>query len=95
MPKISEDDIVQIEVRIDEDKCVGCGTCVEVCPVQVLEMKTVGKKKKTSAPDTSFCVKCHMCEFHCGYEAIKVFPPFEGQQPTDQAKVPMRHRHDH
>jgi hypothetical protein len=33
-----------------------------------------------------------MCEFHCGYEAIKVLPPFEGQQPTDQAKVPMRHR---
>jgi len=92
MPKVSADDIVQIEIIVDEEKCVGCGTCISVCPVNLLELKVVSKKKKSCAPDQSFCLKCHMCEFHCGYQAIKVLPPFEGQQPTDQAKVPMRHR---
>jgi len=92
MPKVTADDIVQIEIKIDEAKCVGCGTCISVCPVNLLELKVVGKQKKSCAPDQSFCLKCHMCEFHCGFEAIKVLPPFEGQQPTDQAKVPMRHR---
>jgi formate hydrogenlyase subunit 6/NADH:ubiquinone oxidoreductase subunit I len=93
MPTVTEQDIVQIEIVIDEDKCVGCGTCVEVCPVNLLQIKKVDKQNKTSAPDQSFCVKCHMCEFHCGYQAIRVLPPFEGQQPTDQATVPMKHRH--
>ncbi len=92
MPTITMEDVTPIEIRIDEDKCTGCGTCVSVCPVQLLQMRKVGKLMKTSAPDQSFCCKCHMCEFHCGFEAIKVFPPFEGMQDTDQAKVPMKHR---
>jgi NAD-dependent dihydropyrimidine dehydrogenase PreA subunit len=92
MPTITEEEVTPIEIKIDEEKCTGCGECVQVCPVQLLQLKMVGEERKTSAPDQSFCVKCHMCEFHCGYEAIKVYPPFEGQQPTDQAKVPMRHR---
>jgi formate hydrogenlyase subunit 6/NADH:ubiquinone oxidoreductase subunit I len=95
MPTITREEMLQIEIVIDFDKCTGCATCVEVCPVDVLEMQTVEKKKKSVALDQSFCLKCHMCEFHCGYQAIHVYPPFEGQQPTDQATIPMRHRHDH
>ena len=30
-----------MKVKVDEETCVGCGTCVEVCP-QLLEM--VGEK---------------------------------------------------
>ena len=29
-------------VTVDADKCVGCGECVDVCPVEVYEM-TDGK----------------------------------------------------
>ena len=93
MPKVSENEIIQIGIKIDEEKCVGCGTCVEVCPFNLLELKIVNNKRKTSASDQCFRLEYHMCEFHCGYQAIKVFPPFEGQQATDQAKVPMKHRH--
>ena len=46
MPTVTEDDIIQIEIIIDEDKCVGCGTCVEVCPVSLLQMKKVRARKK-------------------------------------------------
>jgi indolepyruvate ferredoxin oxidoreductase alpha subunit len=24
---------------IDGDRCIGCGTCVDVCPVQAIEVK--------------------------------------------------------
>ena len=49
MPKVSENEIIQIGIKIDEEKCVGCGTCVEVCPVNLLELKIVNNKRKTSA----------------------------------------------
>ena len=49
MPTITEDQIVQIEIKIDEEKCVGCGTCISVCPVNLLELKVVGKEKKLCA----------------------------------------------
>ena len=26
-------------VNVDTDKCVGCGECVDVCPVEVYEIK--------------------------------------------------------
>ena len=93
MPKVTEQEVLDIEIKIDVEKCTGCKTCVELCPVNLLEITKVDGRNVTSAPDQSFCLKCHMCEFHCGFEAIKVLPPFEGQQPTDQAKVPMKHRH--
>jgi ferredoxin len=28
-----------VEIKVDNDKCTGCGTCVEVCPVEVFELK--------------------------------------------------------
>ena len=31
-------------VTVDADKCVGCGECVDVCPVEVYEM-TDGKSR--------------------------------------------------
>ena len=44
MPTVTDQDIVQIEIVIDEEKCVGCGTCVEVCPVNLLQIKKVNKQ---------------------------------------------------
>jgi formate dehydrogenase iron-sulfur subunit len=45
-------------VVIDEDKCVGCGYCVENCPFEVISLKTYkdknGKEYKKSQ-------KCTMC----------------------------------
>ena len=26
-------------VNVDVDKCIGCGECVDVCPVEVYEIK--------------------------------------------------------
>ena len=35
-------------VTVDADKCVGCGECVDVCPVEVYEM-TDGKSSPAHA----------------------------------------------
>ena len=37
-------------VTVDADKCVGCGECVDVCPVEVYEM-TDGKSSPAHAEE--------------------------------------------
>lgn len=53
---------------INYKKCKTCGTCVEVCPVQVFEK---GKDRVVvKYPDE--CINCKSCEANCPQGAIKV-----------------------
>ncbi len=52
-------------------KCVGCGTCVAVCPVSVLKFKPVPGKDEEPA----LAGKCILCEF-C-YNQCPMTPPGE------------------
>jgi NAD-dependent dihydropyrimidine dehydrogenase PreA subunit len=53
-------------VTIDEEKCTGCGSCAEVCPVEALK---VNDKTKVDA-DT--CIDCGTCVDECPEEAINL-----------------------
>lgn len=63
------------EVKIEAKKCVGDGVCVEKCPMGVLEMTNIGKKKLAQVVNPDNCIVCHTCELECPYDAIKVYPP--------------------
>ena len=53
---------------IDQSKCTKCGTCIEVCPVQVFEKKD----DKVVVAKPGECIGCRACESQCPAEAIKV-----------------------
>jgi len=53
---------------VDNKKCTGCGTCVEVCPVNVFVIK--GKKSIVKQPEA--CIQCRACEVSCPEKAIEV-----------------------
>ncbi|TKJ17881.1 4Fe-4S ferredoxin [Candidatus Woesearchaeota archaeon B3_Woes] len=53
---------------IDYKKCTNCGTCIEVCPVDVYEKK--GDKTVVAKPDD--CIGCKACEVQCPEKAITV-----------------------
>ncbi len=52
---------------VDKNKCIGCGTCGAICPVEAISFKdgkaTIDKKK---------CIHCGACEASCPVNAIKL-----------------------
>jgi len=57
-----------VEVIVDADKCTGCGTCVDVCPVGVFEIVD----GKSSPVNVDECLVCMACETQCPENAIEV-----------------------
>lgn len=53
---------------IDQDKCIGCGTCVQLCPVNAISFNKDGKAQI----DKEKCIKCGTCEVACPVSAIKI-----------------------
>ncbi|MGD9558922.1 MAG: indolepyruvate ferredoxin oxidoreductase subunit alpha [Mangrovibacterium sp.] len=51
-------------VKVDENKCTGCGLCVDVCPVGAITVDTVAKI------DVGLCRSCGVCIDECPAEAI-------------------------
>jgi Pyruvate/2-oxoacid:ferredoxin oxidoreductase delta subunit len=53
--------------EVIDDKCIACGTCMEMCPMQAIEyiddVAHVSEKK---------CIGCGICVHHCPEEAIEL-----------------------
>ncbi|MEA2039901.1 MAG: 4Fe-4S dicluster domain-containing protein [Thermodesulfobacteriota bacterium] len=56
------------EVVVDAEKCIGCEECIEVCPVDVYEMKD----EKSVPVNGEECLGCESCIEVCEQEAITV-----------------------
>ena len=64
-------------MAIDEDKCKGCGKCVDVCPVNAIQLEKRemdGKTKKKSVRDAELCLGCGVCYNACKFDAIRMEP---------------------
>jgi len=55
------------EIRIDEDKCIGCTKCAENCPVEAIS----GKLFRPHSIDLEKCTRCRTCVTGCPVDAIE------------------------
>ena len=55
-----------MKVLIDHNECTGCGSCVEVCPVEAI---TIVDEKAVVSDE---CTLCGMCVDSCEFEAIEM-----------------------
>ena len=73
------------KVNVDTKLCIGCGTCVKVCPVDVFELKD------KLAVIKGLCMGCSYCETECPVLAISVdrAAPAEGAGETTEREKPI------
>jgi NAD-dependent dihydropyrimidine dehydrogenase PreA subunit len=59
-----------LPIRIDPEKCDGCGICVYDCGANVIRF--TAKKEKVFPFGNKQCVNCFLCELVCPEKAIEV-----------------------
>jgi ferredoxin len=59
-----------VTLKLDEEKCIGCGTCLLVCPRAVLSPAN----GKIEIANRDACMECGACSRNCPVEALSVRP---------------------
>lgn len=57
-----------VTLRLDPEKCIGCGMCLVVCPHGVIELEA----GKARIVDRDACMECGACAMNCPVEAVTV-----------------------
>ena len=53
---------------VDKETCIGCGACVNMCPVGAIQFDENGKAQI----NPEVCIKCKTCEGVCPVSAITI-----------------------
>jgi len=57
-----------VTLKLDTEKCVGCGMCSIVCPHAVFKKN----QNKTEITDKDACMECGACARNCPVNAINL-----------------------
>jgi NAD-dependent dihydropyrimidine dehydrogenase PreA subunit len=57
-----------VTLKLNQEKCTGCGMCLEVCPHAVFKMNT----RHAEIQNRDACMECGACSRNCPFDAIDV-----------------------
>ena len=67
--KIPRDELMAVYFTRETlaQQCTGCGACVEICPVQAIELK-----EDVAVVDQQWCIGCGVCALQCEFDALRI-----------------------
>lgn len=72
---------------VSESRCVGCGLCVKVCPMNVFDAGPDGVPVIARQED---CQTCFVCEAYCPADALYVSPLADVPERADERALAER-----
>ena len=66
--------------RTDVNKCIGCGTCFKICPMDVFRINTELGKSVIAYPEN--CQSCGQCYYNCPAGALTIVNDMYGYAMT-------------
>lgn len=66
--------------RTDVNKCIGCGNCFKVCPMDVFRINTEAGKSVLAFPEN--CQSCGQCYYNCPTGALTIVNDMYGYAMT-------------
>lgn len=73
------------ELAVSQELCVGCGTCVNVCPTGALELYASNGRVMSRVTAAERCEQCTACIKQCPEGAIVADPPIRGFDTSQAA----------
>lgn len=64
--------VYSVKVKVNENRCNGCGLCEAFCPEAVIEIGTVNGISKAYAAAAEKCCACYTCVGQCPQKAIQL-----------------------
>ena len=66
--------MILARATVDENICVGCGRCIDLCPINAIVLAMLEEKRKAKI-DIYRCIGCYRCIQACPQGAIKITLP--------------------
>jgi NAD-dependent dihydropyrimidine dehydrogenase PreA subunit len=77
------------EATIDTKRCIGCGSCDEICPMDAITMQkaTPRARKKKASIDPARCIGCGLCVSKCDKQKAVTLRAREDYKPPAKSMV--------
>lgn len=71
----------------DKSNCVFCLTCIDLCPMQVIELIDEESEEQRISIDFDRCIGCGVCAFNCPEEALTMVKKYDKVPVNNMMKL--------